>query len=147
MRPFERAEKCPRLLNKRHMSLCYLSKRGATTTTPVSAVPPPAATKTVSETNVYYAYTTLIEAQTAAPCSGPGEIAQDLEATGGGTSLPACTRVRLHYPMQSHGGATYMLAALLCPDTAQFSFGWIKVYTDAAGPGGTPQRHVTEFQV
>ena len=139
------------------MALCYLSRRTpTTTTTPTTAVPPPPARATISETNVYYAYARSLEDQTAAPCSGPGELAQDLEAAAaaaaaGGdmtaTVVPAGTRLRLHYPMQSHGGTTYMLAAMLDPVTAQFSFGWVKVYSDAAGPGGAPLRHVGEFEV
>lgn len=147
MRQYE-ASKTRRPLLK--MALCYLSKRASTTPTPTTAAPPPPVRATISETNVYYAYTRSLEEQTAAPCSGPGELAQDLEAaaaSGGGTVVPAGTRMRLHYPMQSHTGTTYMLAAMLDPVTAQFSFGWVKVYSEATGHGGAPVRHVGDFEV
>ena len=104
---------------------------------------------TISESNIYYVYATLQREQYAPVATSETlkDISKIKETSAEKVYLHTGTRLRLHYPMVSFNGSTYMLAAHVNKVTGQFQFLHVHVYSRQTDNGQEPNRFIGEFEV
>jgi hypothetical protein len=101
-------------------------------------------TPTVDESNIYYVYSTAKTDLLRIPKTSRG-LDKDLEDNVT-TTIPAGTRMRLHYPMEMRKGCCYMTEASVHSDTGLFQMSYVCVYKESVD-GMPPTRYVTDFDI
>lgn len=102
----------------------------------------------ITSSNVYYVYTTTARELQRYEFTGSGRDTLKADVDNGSIgAIPEGARIRLHYPMQSYNGNTYMTEASVDERTGKFSLNHVMIYADGDGCGGEPDRCVLGFEV